>query len=140
MKVVLKGRARTGGVVEAPAIVSDIPFGFWQGIDPKTGIIISRRHPLFGETIQGKVFVFPYGRGSTGNPAIFLEAARNKVTPAAMINITSEPMIIVCALLAEECYGIKIPVVDNLDQNPIKLISSGDFIKIDGSSGVVQVQ
>ena len=139
MKVVLQGVARTGGVVEAPAIVSDIPFGFWQGIDSQTGIIINRRHPLYGETVKGKVFVFPYGRGSTGNPGIFLEAVRNKVAPVAMINITSEPMIIVCALLAEECYGVRIPVVDNLDQNPVDLINNGDLVKIDGRTGVVQV-
>lgn len=128
-----------GGMVEASAIVSDIPFGFWQGIDPQTGIIINRRHPLYGKSIKGKVFVFPYGRGSTGNPGVFLEAVRNKVAPAAMINISSEPMIIVCSLLAEECYGVQIPVIDNLDQNPVESIVTDDIVRVDGDTGVVQI-
>lgn len=128
-----------GGVVEASAIVSDIPFGFWQGIDPQTGIIINRRHPLYGKSIKGKVFVFPYGRGSTGNPGVFLEAVRNRVAPAAMINISSEPMIIVCSLLAEECYGVQIPVIDNLDQNPVESIVTDDIVRVDGDTGVVQI-
>ncbi|NIO11984.1 MAG: DUF126 domain-containing protein, partial [Deltaproteobacteria bacterium] len=106
-------------------VVSQQPFGFWQGIDPQTGVVIDRRHDLSGESIKGKAFVFPYGRGSTGTPGIFLEAVRNNVAPAAIINLKSEPMIIVCALLAEEFYGNKIPVVDDLDEDPIKTIRTG---------------
>jgi predicted aconitase with swiveling domain len=135
----LTGRFRTGGVVEGTAIVSDVPFGFWHGIDPKTGSIINRRHPLYGEVLKDKIFVFPYGRGSTGNPGVFLEAVKNHVAPAAMINIASEPMIIACAVLAETCYGVQIPVVDGLNRNPIEAIRTGDFVRIDSRSGMIHV-
>ena len=108
-------------------------------IDPQTGVVIDRRHDLSGESIKGKAFVFPYGRGSTGTPGIFLEAVRNNVAPAAVINLKSEPMIIVCALLAEEFYGAKIPVVDDLDEDPIKTIRTGDRVRVDGQSGMVEV-
>ncbi len=139
MKLRLRGRGCSNGIVEAEAVVSQQPFGFWQGIDPQTGVVIDRRHDLSGESIKGKAFVFPYGRGSTGTPGIFLEAVRNNVAPAAIINLKSEPMIIVCALLAEEFYGNKIPVVDDLDEDPIKTIRTGDRVRVDGQSGMVEV-
>jgi predicted aconitase with swiveling domain len=137
--LMLRGRARTKGMVEAEAIVSDVPFGFWHGIDPSSGVIINQRHPLYGETVRNKVFVFPYGRGSTGNPGVFLEAVRNGAAPAGIINITSEPMIIVCSILAEACYQVKIPVIDGLDQDPIVAIRTGDTLRVDGERGIVQL-
>jgi predicted aconitase with swiveling domain len=139
MKLKLKGRGCSNGIVEVEAVVSQQPFGFWQGIDPQTGVVINRRHDLAGKSIKGKAFVFPYGRGSTGTPGIFLEAVRNNVAPAAIINLKSEPMVIVCALLAEEFYDVKIPVVDDLDKDPIKTIRTGDRVRVDGQRGVVEV-
>lgn len=102
-------------------------------------MIINRRHDLSGVSIRGKVFVFPHGRGSTGTPGIFLQAVRNGLAPAAIINLKSEPMIIVCALLAEEFFGAQIPVVDGLDQNPIKTIRTGHRVRVDDQGGVVEV-
>jgi predicted aconitase with swiveling domain len=139
MKLRLKGRGCSSGVVKGEAIVSERPFGFWQGIDPKTGVVIDQRHDLFGESITGKVFVFPYGRGSTGTPGIFIEAVRNRVAPAGIINLNSEPMIIVCALLAEEFYGVKIPIVDGFELDHLKEIRTGDRVEINGESGEIKI-
>lgn len=139
MSELISGRARVGGQVEAVAIVSRLPFGFWQGLDPQTGLVIDRRHDLVGQSLKDKVFVYPYGRGSTGTPGIFLEAVRNKVAPVAIINLSSEPMIQVCALLAKSFFGKSIPVVDGLKKNPIETIKTGDMVKIDGSAGTVEI-
>jgi len=139
MALRLKGRGCSRGIVEVEAVVSEQPFGFWQGIDPEKGVIVNRRHDLSGVSIKGKAFVFPHGRGSTGTPGIFLQAVRNGVAPAAIINLKSEPMIIACAMLAEEFYGAHIPVVDELDQDPIKTIRTGDRLRVDGQSGVVEI-
>jgi predicted aconitase with swiveling domain len=137
--VKLNGRGCSGGFVEAEAVISESPFGFWQGIDPQTGIIIDQRHPLRGMSITGKVFIFPYGRGSTGTPGIFLEAVHNQVAPAAIINQKSEPMIIVCTLLAKEFYGIDIPLVDGFTWETLMTIQTGDRLRIDGASGSVEI-
>jgi predicted aconitase with swiveling domain len=139
MSVPIFGRGRVEGQVEAEAIVSRLPFGFWQGLDPQTGLVIDQRHDLVGQSLKDKVFVYPYGRGSTGTPGIFLEAVRNKVAPVAIINLTSEPMIQVCALLAKSFFGKSIPVVDGLEKNPIETIKTGDMVKIDGRAGTVEI-
>jgi predicted aconitase with swiveling domain len=139
MSTTLSGRGRVPGRVEAPAVVSKKPFGFWQGLDPATGLVIDQRHDLVGQSLQGKVFVYPFGRGSTGAPGIFLEAVRNRVAPAAIVNVTSEPMIQVCAILAEAFFGVSIPVVDQLDGDPLTAFKTGDRLRVDGRAGTVEI-
>jgi predicted aconitase with swiveling domain len=139
MSVLISGRGRVEGQVEAEAIVSQLPFGFWQGLDPQTGLVIDQRHDLVGLSLKDKVFVYPYGRGSTGTPGIFLEAVRNGVAPVAIINVNSEPMIQVCALLAKAFFEKSIPVVDGLERDPIETIKTGDRVRIDGRAGTVEI-
>lgn len=137
--LVLRGRGCAPGEFEGEAVVSGQAFGFWQGIDPQTGIVIDKRHDLCGVSLQHKAFVFPYGRGSTGTPGIFLEAVRNGCAPAAIVNVKSEPMIVACALLAQAFFKVAIPVVDGLEGNPQDILRTGDRIRINGTTGVIEV-
>jgi hypothetical protein len=125
--------------VEGEAIVSKMPFGFLWGIDPETGAVIDRMNPLNGRTVSGKVFVFPYGRGSTGGSGILLEVARRKVAPLAILNRIAEPIILSGALVADEMYKLKIPIVDSLDRNPDEVIETGNLVYVDGTKGLVRV-
>jgi hypothetical protein len=136
---VLQGRGCAAGQFEGEVVVSRQSFGFWQGLDPQTGVVIDKRHDLCGALIKGKAFAFPYGRGSTGTPGIFLEAVRNGCAPAAIVNVKSEPMIIMCALLAEAFFKVAIPIVDSLEGNPAELLQTGDRVRIDGTTGVIEV-
>ncbi len=120
-------------------IVSNQPFGFWQGIDPQTGLVIDKRHDLCGTSLKDKAFVFPYGRGSTGTPGIFLEAVRNGCAPRAIVNVESEPMIVACAVLAEAFLKVSIPVVDGLPGAPADVLRTGDLVRIDGTSGTIEI-
>ena len=136
---IIQGRGCAPGAFEGELAVSLQPFGFWQGLDPQTGIVIDRRHDLCGTSLRGKGFVFPYGRGSTGTPGIFLEAVRNGCAPAAIVNVKSEPMIVACALLAEAFFHVSIPIVDGLPADYQELLRTGDRVWIDGASGIIQV-
>ena len=138
-RIILRGRGCAPGEFEGEAVVSNQPFGFWQGIDPQTGIVIDRRHDLCGTSLRNKVFVFPFGRGSTGTPGIFLEAVRNGCAPAAIVNVKSEPMIVMCALLAEAFFKVQIPIVDGLDANPQDLLRTGDRVRVNGTTGEIEV-
>ena len=136
---IIRGRGCSAGEFEGEVVVSHQPFGFWQGIDPQTGIVIDRRHDLCGTSLRNKAFVFPYGRGSTGTPGIFLEAVRNGCAPAAIVNVKSEPMIVACALLAEAFFNVSIPVVDCLAADYRDVLRTGDRVRISGTSGLVEV-
>jgi predicted aconitase with swiveling domain len=48
-------------------------------------------------------------------------------------------MIIMCALLAEAFFKVSIPIVDGLDVNVAKLLKTGDRIRINGTTGVIEV-
>jgi len=133
-----EGHGCAAGEFEGEVVVSSQPFGFWQGMDPQTGIVIDKRHDACGLSIKGKAFVFPFGRGSTGTPGIFLEAVRNGCAPGAIINVKSEPMIIMCALLAEAFLKVSIPIVDGLDVNPMEALRTGDRVRVNGTTGVIE--
>jgi len=136
---IIQGRGCTPGEFKGEVVVSLHPFGFWQGIDPQTGIVIDQRHDLCGTSLCNKAFVFPYGRGSTGTPGIFLEAVRNGCAPMAIVNVKSEPMIVACALLAEAFFHVSIPIVDGLTADYQNLLRTGDRVRIDGASGIIEV-
>lgn len=134
-----QGRGCAAGEFEGEVVVSSQPFGFWQGMDPQTGLVIDKRHDACGLSVNGKAFVFPFGRGSTGTPGIFLEAVRNGCAPGAIVNVKSEPMIIMCALLAEAFFQVSIPIVDGLEVDPSGVLRTGDRVRINGATGVIEL-
>jgi hypothetical protein len=124
----IQGRTIKAGRGEGRALVSPEPIGFLGGVDPDTGIIVEPNHPLKGQSVAGRVLVFPTGKGSTVGSYTILRLARNGVGPAAMINAESEPIVAVGAIIAD------IPMVD---QVAITLIRDGDWVVVNG--GAVEI-
>ena len=62
---ILTGRVIKAGQAEGLALVSPETIGFFGMIDTETGIVVERGHPLEGESVVGRVLVFPAGKGST---------------------------------------------------------------------------
>lgn len=133
MKIVLRGRKVIGGTAEGEAIVTKEAVSFLGGVNPDKGLVVERGHELEGQSITGKIFVFPRGKGSTAGPYIIYAMAKRKTAPAAMINVEAEPIIAVGAAMGN------IPLVDRLDENPLEVIADGDYIKIDGDQGIVEI-
>ena len=130
----LKGRKVVGGEAEGEAVVSPEPISFFGGVEPKTGKIIERNHPLKGIVIAGKVLVFPRGKGSTVGSYTLYAMAKNKAAPAAIINVETEPIIAIGCVLAN------IPLIDKLEKNPTQVIKTGDFIKVLADKELVEVR
>ncbi len=122
MKIMLTGRVIRGGRVEGNALVSYAPIGFLGGVDPETGVILEPNHPLKGQSIAGKILVFPHGKGSTVGSYTILRLARAGVAPLAMINAESEAITAVGAIIAD------IPMLDQVD---IQYFRTGDRVRID---------
>ncbi len=118
------------GVASGPALVTSQPICFWGGLDPKTGMITERDHELKGQSVAGTVFVFPTGKGSSTTSAILLESVRCGTAPAAIVNLKTEPVLVIGAIIAEKLYGRVIPIVDTPERDPIKVIKSGDWIEV----------
>lgn len=124
----LTGRTIKSGRGEGPALVSPVPIGFLGGVDPDTGIVLEPGHPLQGQSVAGKVLVFPTGKGSTVGSYTILRLARGGHGPAAIVNADSEAIVAVGAIIAD------IPMVDRID---IGLIRNGDWVVV--QDGVVTV-
>jgi predicted aconitase with swiveling domain len=124
----LQGRLIRAGRGEGRALVSPEPIGFLGGVDPETGTVVEPNHPLLGQSVSGRVLVFPTGKGSTVGSYTILRLARNGVAPAAIVNAESEAIVAVGAIIGD------IPMVD---QVPIALIRDGDWVVV--QDGVVEI-
>ncbi len=140
MGVRIRCRPLVEGIAEGEAMVSRMPFGFWGEVDPATGSVIDVHHEWYGRNIRGKVLVFPKGRGSTGSGGVFVEAFRQGNAPKAIVNLVTEPLILAGPLSVAVLYGVLIPVVDTPSEDPFNVIHDGDWVKVDGYRGVVEVR
>jgi hypothetical protein len=118
---VFEGRVIKAGDGVGEALVSPEPIGFLGGVDGQTGLVTERGHPLEGESVSGRVLVFPTGKGSTVGSYVLYELAANDLAPAAMVNADCEPIVAVGAIISE------IPMVDQI---PIERIRTGDRVRV----------
>jgi len=133
MKIVMKCRKVVSGVAEGEAVVTREPISFLGGVNPDKGMVVERGHEAEGQVVTGKIFVFPHGKGSTAGPYILYAMSKRKTAPNGMINVQAEPIIASGAAIAN------IPLVDRLDQNPLEVIRTGDYVRIDADRGIVEV-
>ena len=138
-KITLKGRALGGGIIEGETIVSKMMFNWAGAFNPVTGEIIDPRHDCSGMKLKDKVFIYSYSRGSTTNPAIFMEGVRNKVNPIALVMLEMEPMTMMGVASGAIFYDVQIPAVDHTDVSPIDVIKTGDKVRVNGETGMVEV-
>lgn len=131
--MILKGHTVNPGYAEGEAIVTKVAFSFLGELDPTTGKVPSPSHELFDQTIAGKIFVFPTGKGSSAASIVSWIAMQMRNNPKAMICIEAEPIVAAAAITAN------IPMVDKLVENPLDVIKTGDFLKVDATKGIVEI-
>jgi len=138
--IILKGRGVLEGLAEGPALVSHEQIVWPHGVDPSRGVISDAKVELHGQSIAGQVFVYPFGKGSTSSSTWILETIRQSNAPSAVINHETELIITTGFFYGQLLYEAQIPVVDCLDQDPLEVISTGDWVTVDGYKGEVQVR
>ena len=126
-----KGRKIYKGIVEGEAIVTRDGISFYGGVDPDTGKIVEVGHELEGQSITGKVLVFPTGKGSTVGSYTLYRMKKNKMAPAAIVNEQVDTIVAVGCIISE------IPCIDKININNIK---TGQNIVVNGSEGIVEVK
>ena len=129
----LKAHIVSKGKAQGFALVSTQSISFLGSIDVKTGIVVEKGHELEGVSIKGKVLVFPGGKGSTVGSYAIYQLKKNGVAQSAMINIRTEPIVAVGAIISD------IPLVDNVEQNPVDVIKNGDKVLVDAILGSVEI-
>ncbi|HVP25234.1 MAG TPA: DUF126 domain-containing protein [Methanomicrobiales archaeon] len=130
MSVRIRGRGLSGGTGRGPILASPEPISFLGGVDPGTGTVIEKGHPLSGRSVSGVILVFPHGRGSTVGSYVLYALARNGRAPAGMVNAEAEPIIVVGAIIAG------IPLVDR-PGIPLALLRDGVVAEVNGDTGEI---
>ena len=131
--IVLRGRKVVGGQAQGEALVTRDRISGWGGIDPRTGTVIETRHELKGVSFAGKILVFPGAKGSSGWSSQFHIARLAGKAPLAMLFNEMTSKIALGAVVAHA------PSVTDFDRDPLEVIENGDWVKVDGDRGIVEV-
>ncbi len=126
-----QGRKIYQGQVEGEALATSMGISFYGGVDPETGLIVEKDHQLEGQSIAGKILVFPTGKGSTVGSYTLYRLKIGGLAPAAIINAECETITAVGCIIAE------IPCVDKI---PIEQLKTGVKIFVDGERATVEVR
>ena len=132
-KTVLTGRKVVGGYAEGEALVTHQAISGWGGVDPMTGTIIETHHELFGISFKDRVLVFPGAKGSSGWSVAFHTARLAGCAPKAFLFKAMSTKIALGATVTHA------PSVTDFNVDPLGAIETGDWVKVDGNLGVVEV-
>jgi len=129
--MVLRGRTICPGGAGGDALFSRMGISFYGGVDPDSGLVTEAGHDLEGQSVAGKVLVFPTGKGSTVGSYVLYRLKHNGLAPAAIINSACETITAVGCIIAE------IPCIDQVD---ITQIAAGMRLEVDAERGQVSFQ
>jgi hypothetical protein len=132
-KLILRGRRVVGGVAEGEALVTAEAISGWGGVDPKTGTIIETRHELNGQSFRDKVLVCRGAKGSSGWSSMFHICRLAGTAPLALVFNEMTTKIALGAVV------MRVPSVTELDRDPIDVIRTGDWVRVDGDRGIVEL-
>lgn len=129
--MILTGRTIYPGQAEGPALVTSQAISFFGGVDPESGVVVERGHELEGQSIAGKILVFPRGKGSTVGSYTLYRLKKAGLAPAAIINSECETITAVGCIIAE---------IPCLDQINLQVIQSGAQVWLDAGAGQLTIR
>jgi predicted aconitase with swiveling domain len=128
----IQGVGLVPGLAEGEAIVARTRISFWGGFDPKNGVIL-QEGPLYQKEVAGKFLVFISTKGSSGTSGMLSLAKKGNNHPAAFVNQEVDEMAVLGCMVNE------IPMVGNLLEDPFEFIRTGDYLKVNGSEGFIEI-
>lgn len=128
----IQGRCVCPGIAQGEALVTRDTISGWGGVNPQNGTIIESRHELRGQSFAGKILVFPGAKGSSGWSSIFHMTRLTGAAPLALIfNIMTTKAALGAVVL-------RVPSVTDLDHDPLEVIATGDYVRVDGDRGLIE--
>ena len=107
----IEGRSLVHGRGQGPLLYADLGLSLWGGVDPFSGEVIDRHHPLSGQSLAGRVLAIPSGRGSCTGSSVLLELILNGPAPAALVLAEPDEILTLGALVAEHVFDVQLPVL-----------------------------
>lgn len=116
--------SQTDFVVEGEAFVTPAPITLLGFVNRETGVIEEEGHPADGQSMAGKIAVFPKGSGSSVAPYVLLELFYRGNAPIAMVNTQIDQQS------APACSLENIPYAHSFDADVIANINNGDKVRL----------
>ncbi len=110
--------------VRAEAFVTDAPITFLGFVNRETAVVEEPGHPADGQSMAGKIAIFPKGSGSTVAPYVLLELFYRGKAPVAIVNTDIDPQS------APACSLEGIPYAYGFDGDIIAQINHGDTVEL----------
>lgn len=132
----LTGRSLVAGAAEGALLFADIGLSFWGGVDPFSGEIIDRHHPLSGEYLAGRVLAIPSGRGSCTGSSVLMELISNGHAPAALVLAEPDEILTLGVLVAQTIFERSLPVLC-IGREAFAALRGKTFARVDGASVTV---
>jgi len=132
-QIVLRGRKVVGGTAEGEALVTRETISTWGGVDAINGIITERKHELRNQSFTGKVLVFPSAKGSSGWSTVAQIIRLAGKAPKAMVIREINSLTGIGAVV------MRVPTITDLNQDPMEVMGTGDWVKVDADKGIVEV-
>jgi len=95
--------------------------------------VIDFGHEWYGKDISGKILVFRTVKGSSAWSISHQALRFVGKSPKAYIIKEINPQAALGAVVA------RIPAITDFDQDPTKVISTGDWVKVDADKGLVEI-
>lgn len=138
-EIKIKGRKVVGGKTEGKALVTQKPISMLGGVvnlaknGPKNGTVLERGHDLEGLSLKDKILVMPGAKGSSAWSSSLHQLVLYNEAPRGIL-ITR-----ISSLSALGVTVSNIPTLTDFDKDILKIINSGDWIKLDADNGVVLI-
>jgi predicted aconitase with swiveling domain len=129
----VKARPIVKGTAEGEALVCHKAFSFLGDVDMDSGVIIAKGHEHEGESIAGKVMIYPETKGSSGGCIVLMVLAKQGKQPAAIVlEKPADPNIVEGAILAG------VAMVCEPEQSLVAAVPNGAVVRVDGAAGEVK--
>jgi len=127
----LAGRSLVDGAAAAPLLYADVGLSFWGGVDPFSGEVIDRHHPLSGQCLAGRVLAIPSGRGSCTGSSVLMELISNGHAPAALVLAEADEILTLGVLVAQTLFQRSLPVLC-IGREAFGQLHGKAFARVDG--------
>lgn len=127
--MVLKVKIVNTGFAKGALLISQQPISFFGGVDPLTGVIVEKNHPLEGVSLCRRILAVPSSKGSTVGSYVIYSLAKRGVAPSGVILGQKDSIISAGAILS----GIPVVIADM--QRILSSFKNGETIILDAKRG-----
>ena len=133
MTTLLRCHKGIGPAVTGTALVAKDNFSARYDLDRKRGTFSRPSHTLAGQSYAGKILVLDTAKGGVATAWMLHEMKTRGIVPLALVFNRVNP------ILAQGAVFAGVAMVDRFDGDVTDLIQTGDELRVDPATGVVEI-